>query len=258
MRSNCGGRFGIQLIRRRRVAVENAFEDDGRSIPIERLLAGGRLVERCAQGKQVGAPIEFFSPSLLGRHVGDRPQGASGTGQVFQGFFGGGGVQVAPVIDLGQPEIEQLHLACLGDEDVGRLDIAVHDAFAVGRIERVGDLDAEIEHEVDGQGLSVDAVFERLAFEVFHRQVGSAVFFADVVDGADIGVVQRRGGPGLAAEPVEHGKLAADLIGEKFERDEAPQAGVLGLVDHAHSPAAKLFDHSIMGYGFADHGPALA
>ena len=109
-----------------------------------------------------------------------------------------------------------------------------------------------------GRGLSVDAVLERLAFEVFHGQKGSAVFFADVVDGADVGVVQRRGGAGLAAEAVEDGKLAANLVGQKFECDEAAKAGVLGLVDHAHSPAAKLFDHSIMGDGFADHGQALA
>ena len=140
----------IQLIRRRRVAIENAFEDHGRSIPVECLLAGCRLVERCAQRKQVGAPVEFFSPSLLGRHIGDRPQGASGTGQVFQCFFRGGGVQVTPGVDLGQTEIEQLYLACFRDEDVGRLDIPVHDAFAVGGVKRVGDLDPEVEHEVDG------------------------------------------------------------------------------------------------------------
>ena len=101
-------------------------------------------------------------------------------------------------------------------------------------------------------------MFECLAFEVFHRQEGSAVFFADIVDSADVGMVQRRGGTGFAAKAVKDGKLAADLIGEKFERNETAQADVLRLVDHAHSPAAKFFDDSIMGYGFADHDPALA
>jgi hypothetical protein len=71
-------------------------------------------------------------------------------------------------------------------------------------------------------------------------------------------VIQGRGGAGLAAETVEHGKLASDLVGEKFERDEAAEAGVLGFINNAHSPAAKLFDDSIMGDGFADHDPALA
>ena len=149
-------------------------------------------------------------------------------------------------------------MPCLRDKDVRWLDVAVNDAFAMGGVERVGDLGAEIEHEVDGQRFSVDAVFEGLAFEIFHRQVGSAVFFADVIDGADVGVVQRRGSAGFAAEAVKDGKLTANLVGEKFERNETPQAGVLGFVDHTHSPAAKLFDYSIMGYGFADHCPALA
>ena len=72
-------------------------------------------------------------------------------------------------------------------------------------------------------------MLQGLAFEIFHGQIGAAIFFADIVDGADIGVIQGGGGAGLAAEPIEHGKLASDLVGEKFERDEAAEAGVLGL-----------------------------
>ena len=129
----------------------------------------------------------------------------------------------------------------------------MHDAFGVGSIERVGDLNAKIEHEVGGQRLSVDPVLERLAFEIFHGQKGLALLFADIVDGADVGVVQRGGGSGLAAKPVQHGKLAADVIGQKFECDEAPEASVFGLVHNAHPATAKLFDDSIMGDGLADH-----
>ncbi len=134
----------------------------------------------------------------------------------------------------------------------------MNDAFGMGGIERVRDLDAEVEDEVDGQRLAVDAVLERLSFEKFHGQKGPALLFADVIDGADVGVVQSRGSAGLAAEPVEHRKLAGDLIRQEFERDEAAQAAVLGLVHYAHSPTAKFFDHSIMGDGFADHTQALA
>jgi len=35
-------------------------------------------------------------------------------------------------------------------------------------------------------------------------------------------------------------------------RDEAPQHGVLGLVDHTHT-AAQLLDDAVVGYGLADH-----
>src|SRR5438093_433719 len=39
-----------------------------------------------------------------------------------------------------QPEIEHLHLAVVGDRDVRGLQVAVDDAFVVGRLQRVGDL----------------------------------------------------------------------------------------------------------------------
>jgi len=40
---------------------------------------------------------------------------------------------------LGEPEVENLRLAALGDEQVRRLQVAMDDAGAVGGIERVGD-----------------------------------------------------------------------------------------------------------------------
>ena len=49
---------------------------------------------------------------------------------------------------LGKSEIQNLRLPAIGDEDVGRLDIAVNDALAMGYVERVGDLDADVEQLV--------------------------------------------------------------------------------------------------------------
>ncbi len=51
--------------------------------------------------------------------------------------------------ELGQAEIENLGLAALRDEDVGRLDVAMYDPAGVCRVERVGDLDGDIEQLVD-------------------------------------------------------------------------------------------------------------
>ena len=63
---------------------------------------------------------------------------------------------------LGQSEVQDLGVAAWADEDVGGLDIAVNDACAVRRIQRVGDFDAERQHRVHVQtAMAGDALLQR-------------------------------------------------------------------------------------------------
>ena len=64
--------------------------------------------------------------------------------------------------DLRQTEIQNLGVAALGDEDVGGLDVAVNDAFGVGGIERVGNLDGQRQNHVQFQRTPGDAMLQRL------------------------------------------------------------------------------------------------
>ena len=58
--------------------------------------------------------------------------------------------------DLDQPEIENLRLTSVGYEDVRGLDVPMDDALRVRRIQRIGDLDAQIEHHLDLHRLASD------------------------------------------------------------------------------------------------------
>src|ERR1700733_14536526 len=49
--------------------------------------------------------------------------------------------------DLCQPEVENLGMPTLGDENVGWLDVAVNDAFGMRGIEGVGNFDSERENQ---------------------------------------------------------------------------------------------------------------
>ncbi len=42
---------------------------------------------------------------------------------------------------LGQTEIQYFRVASFGDKNIGRFDIAVDDAFPVGRVERIRNFD---------------------------------------------------------------------------------------------------------------------
>ena len=89
------------------------------------------LVEDDPEGPDVGAGVDVLAEELLGRHVGDGPDGTAGAGQA--GLAG----------DLGQAEIGDPGDALLRDEDVGRLDVAVDDAVRMGGGQAIRDLRGE-------------------------------------------------------------------------------------------------------------------
>ena len=96
-------------------------------------------------------------------------------------------------------------------------------------------------------------MLQRLPFQKFHDDEGLAFVFADVVDRADVGVVEGRSGARLALEPLQGLMILCQFLGQELERHEAAELGVLGLVDHAHAPATQLLQNAIVRNGLANH-----
>src|SRR6266481_3168924 len=59
-------------------------------------------------------------------------------------------------------------------------------------------------------------------------------------------MVQSRGGAGLSTEAFERLRILRHFFRQEFEGNEAAEHGVLGLVNHPHSPAAQFFDDAVM------------
>ena len=126
------------------------------------------------------------------------------------------------------------------------------DAAGVRGVERVGDLDAERKDRFQLECPSADHVLEGRAVEEFHDEESAAGVLADVVDGADVGVVQGRCGLGFAAETLERLAVLRKVLGQKLQGDEAAKAGVFGLVDHAHATAAEFFENPVVRDGLIE------
>lgn len=140
-----------------------------------------------------------------------------------------GASRLARAVDLRQAEVEHLGPTIARDEDVRRLDVTVHDAPHVRGLERIGNLDGEIEDLRELERLPVpQPVAQGLAFEQLHGQQRLAIGVIDLVDGADVRVVQRRGGARLALEALEREVVARELRRQELERDVAPQLRVVG------------------------------
>ncbi len=111
------------------------------------------------------------------------------------------------------------------------------DAFGVSRSQSVRNLDAQIEHQADVDRSAADAMFQRLAFQQFHGDERLPVRLADIVDGADVRVIESGRSAGFSLKAVQRLTVPGHFGWEEFEGDVAAEAGILGFVDHTHSAA---------------------
>ena len=125
------------------------------------------------------------------------------------------------------------------DHDVLRLDVAVHVARAVDRVERVAELRDDVGRML-GRERAV-AAHERpqvVAGDVAHHEIGAVLGDPDAVDGHDVRVLDRPGGARLGQEPLA-GLLVLDELGrDDLDGDVAVEVELAGAVHHAHAAPA--------------------
>jgi hypothetical protein len=63
-------------------------------------------------------------------------------------------------------------------------------------------------------------VLQRHSIQKLHDDEGAVIFLPDFVNGTDIGVVQSRGGLGLALESGQGLRVFGYLVGQKLHRDK--------------------------------------
>ena len=157
-------------------------------------MSGGHLIEDCAERKQVGAGIEFLGARLFRRHVRHCAERAPGTGELVGGnTLRGKGLDHSwgSGSHFGETEIQNLRVAARIDEKICGLDVAMHDAFRVRGVERIRDVDRDGQHRIELHRPIADDVLKRFAFQVFHGDERLAAVLADIVDGANIRVIER-------------------------------------------------------------------
>ena len=118
-----------------------------------------KLVHHAAEGKNISAMIDGVAARLLRSHVADGSHHQARRCCRRSSPVGGGSDASR------QPEVENLDVAVACDDDVCRLEIAVHDAAVVGGSERARDLRAVLQGLANGQRSPGDDIGERFSFE---------------------------------------------------------------------------------------------
>src|SRR5262245_61772756 len=93
------------------------------------------------------------------------------------------------------------------------------DSCAMCFVERLRDLDCNTKCLGNRQRTLPDAVRERLPFEILHHQVVDAVLLADVIERADIRMIQRRDRASFPLETLPKFRIAGEMLGEDFDRN---------------------------------------
>ena len=118
--------------------------------------------------------------------------------------------------------------------------------------EGVGELHRHLDQLV-GRELPPDQpLLERRSLQQLHDQKRLSLVLTEVVDGADVGVVERRGGARLALKALEGLAVLGHLRGQELDRHLAAEIGVLGLIDDPHAATSQLGDDSVVGNGLTD------
>jgi hypothetical protein len=86
------------------------------------------------------------------------------------------------------------------------------DPLAMRLVERVGDLGSDLQRLVKRERPFLEARGQRLALEMRHDEVVSAIDAADIVDAADVGMVECSDGASLALEALRQFWISSNVF----------------------------------------------
>ena len=87
----------------------------------------------------------------------------------------------------------------------------MHDSMRVGFVERTGDLDSDPQRFIEQQRSPVQAVGEGLTFEVLHHQKIHPILRADIVQRANVRMVQRGDRVRFALQPLFQVRVRGEM-----------------------------------------------
>ncbi|MGD0670312.1 MAG: hypothetical protein ABSB23_22490 [Bryobacteraceae bacterium] len=178
-------------------------------VAFEQSAPSEHFVYHDAEGPDVGALVHGLTAGLLRAHVGGGAQDHSGLRRAHADGWRILGLHGRRPAYLRQAEIQNLNRAVGLDLDVAGFEVAVNYVLDVRRLEGVSDLARDRQRFFEWYRASCNAVCEGGTFhQLQHEIVG-----ADVVQRANVGMVQGRNRTGFALEALTE-TLGGDLDGD--------------------------------------------
>ena len=94
-------------------------------------------------------------------------------------------------------------------------------------------------------------MLQRQPIQKLHGDERLPVLLANVVNRANIGVVECRRCAGFTTKSFESLRVLRQFIRQELQGYKSPKLGVLGFVNDTHAAAAQLLDDAVMRNGLA-------
>ena len=121
----------------------------------------------------------------------------------------------------------------------------MHEALVVCGGQAARELHAVLDRLAQGQQAAPQAFAQRFAVEELGDRVGQAILHADIVDGEDVRMRERRHRLGLALESRHSVGVAGQRRRQDLDGHVATEAGIARAVDLAHAAFAQLVEDAI-------------
>ena len=186
--------------------------------------------------------IDFAAQRLFGRHIVDCPHNRAGLRVETESLPAVG--NALALGQLCQTKVQHLNVAVATYHYVLRLYVPMNDSFGERRRKRSGDLDRNVQSPFQIQLAGVHALAQCLAFYVLSRNKVRSSVLSDIVNGKNIWMVERGGGPRLSSESQQLFTVARESRRQKLQSDLAAQSCVLSQVDLSHPalPQERKYD----------------
>src|SRR3954452_14321773 len=119
----------------------------------------------------------------------------------------------------------------------------MNDALSMGLVERIGNFTADSKGLKKRHRSTTDPVGEGFALEILHHQEIDARMTTDVVEHADVRVIQVRNRFGFAFESGLEVEAASNVGGQHLDSHRPAQACVGRFVDLTHAACTKRSDN---------------
>jgi hypothetical protein len=121
----------------------------------------------------------------------------------------------------------------------------VHDSGPMRGCERIGDLHRDLQRLFERRRAALQPLLERLALEVLHHEEVDIILPSDVVEGADMRMIQSRDAAGFPFEALAQLTRRRHVRGKHLDGHGAIEPRIASAVDLSHAARAEQCDDFI-------------